>query len=534
MRWSFIFFLIIFTKLSAQDNFPFQVSLKPEKIPGLPGLHSYAFGSHDGKWLIIGGRLDGIHARQPFNAFPAKYNNRFMYVVDPQTKQSWSVSTDALATSLREQLQSTNMNFYQDGDSLYIIGGYAFSNSKGDHITFPRLSVLYVPGIVNGILQQLDIRPYFLQIEDERFAVTGGRLGKMENKFYLVGGQKFDGRYNPMGHPTFVQQYTDQIRSFRIHQEGDRLEVVDYNAVTDAVHLHRRDYNLVPERRPNGDKVYLLSSGVFQVLEDLPFLYPVEISSSKYVPRTDFNQYLSHYHSAYASIYDSVSEQMHTLFFGGMSQYHYEQGVLVRDDQVPFVKTLSRLTRFKDGTYKEYAMDTEMPGYLGAGAEFFMHADWRQSDHEILTIKDWRQDSLLIGYVFGGIVSNVDNAFSTNQTNESSASATVYAVWLRRRIHSGNSEINGHNPYAISLYPNPVGKELKFQFHLEQPVQVHYYLSDSNGHMLLKGYITDTHSGLNTVRLNLDPIKLGWMQLNVVFDQKYFVTQNVVLNKTHR
>jgi len=534
MRWNFFLILIICTKLSAQDNFPFQVSLKPEIIPGLPGLHSYAYGLHEGKWLIIGGRLDGIHARQPFNAFPATYNNKHIYVVDPQTHQMWSVNTDALTTSIREQLQSTNMNFYQDGDSLYIVGGYAYSNSKGDHITFPNMSVLYVPGIVSGIVQQKDIRPYFLQIDDERFAVTGGRLGKLENKFFLVGGQKFTGRYNPMGHSTFIQQYTDQIRIFRIHQEGGRLEVMDYKALTDAVHLHRRDYNLVPERRPNGEKAYLISSGVFQAFDDLPFLYPVEISISNYVPRTDFNQYLSNYHTAFASIYDSLSEQMHTLFFGGMSQYFYEQGTLVRDDQVPFVKTVSRITRFKDGSYKEYTMDTEMPGYLGAGAEFFMHADWSEEEHEILNMNAWKQDSLLIGYVYGGIASNFENPFSTNQTNETSASATIYAVWLRRRIHSGNSEINGRNPYVFSLYPNPSEKELTIQFYLERPVQAHYYLSDSNGKLLLKGYITDTHTGLNTVRLNLDHIKAAWVQLNMVFDQKYFVTQNVVLSKANR
>ena len=56
----------------AQTTFEYDVVLTPVTVSGLPGLHSYAFGQHNGKWLIIGGRKDGIHARQPFNAFPGE------------------------------------------------------------------------------------------------------------------------------------------------------------------------------------------------------------------------------------------------------------------------------------------------------------------------------------------------------------------------------------------------------------------------------------------------------------------------------
>ena len=49
----------------AQNTFPYDVQLTPITIANLPGLHSYAFGQHNGKWLIIGGRKDGVHARQP-------------------------------------------------------------------------------------------------------------------------------------------------------------------------------------------------------------------------------------------------------------------------------------------------------------------------------------------------------------------------------------------------------------------------------------------------------------------------------------
>ena len=43
----------------AQNEFDYTVELNPISINGLPGLHSFAFGQSDGKWVIIGGRLDG-------------------------------------------------------------------------------------------------------------------------------------------------------------------------------------------------------------------------------------------------------------------------------------------------------------------------------------------------------------------------------------------------------------------------------------------------------------------------------------------
>lgn len=43
-----------------EDHIPYRVQIVPKSIQGFPGLHSFAFGVHDGKWLLIGGRLDGI------------------------------------------------------------------------------------------------------------------------------------------------------------------------------------------------------------------------------------------------------------------------------------------------------------------------------------------------------------------------------------------------------------------------------------------------------------------------------------------
>jgi len=38
----------------AQTTFDYDIVLTPVTVSGLPGLHSYAFAQHNGKWLIIG------------------------------------------------------------------------------------------------------------------------------------------------------------------------------------------------------------------------------------------------------------------------------------------------------------------------------------------------------------------------------------------------------------------------------------------------------------------------------------------------
>ena len=121
---SLILFLVL--NVFGQNALNFEIELEPIMVPELPGLHSYAFGQHDGRWLIIGGRKDGLHARQPFNTFPQSQSNSDIYVVDIQTKQFWTSTVNSLPTGISEQLQSTNMNFYQDKDTLYIIGGLCF------------------------------------------------------------------------------------------------------------------------------------------------------------------------------------------------------------------------------------------------------------------------------------------------------------------------------------------------------------------------------------------------------------------------
>lgn len=509
--------------LTAQaTQFPYEIKLVPTSLLDVPGLHSFASGEINGKWVLIGGRKDGIHARQPFNAFPANQNNDLIYVLDKFNNQYWTASIQSLPVGLKEQLQSTNMNDYQDGNFLYVSGGYGFSPTVNDHITFPYLTEIDLNGLVADIIQGEDISPNFKQLTDNRFAVTGGNLGKIDSRFYLIGGHRFDGRYNPMGGPTFTQTYTSAIRSFEISHANGNLEIVSYNEQIDQMHLHRRDYNLLPMKYPNNEFGYLISSGVFQLNVDLPFLYPVEIHANNYLPRTDFNQYLSHYHSAKASFYDAGTQQMHHVFFGGISQYQYQNGVLTSDVNVPFVKTISRLSVTPNGQFEEVMFSTEMPALTGASAHFFLDKEMQSFGNEVIDLSAITMDSVRIGFIVGGIKSSEANPFTNNNPSLTSAQTNMYEVWL---VHSETGQtpiIAKKDLFNVEVYPNPSNGEMDMKFVCPYKGAVELLITNQEGKVVMEKYYDKQKTGVKAFRYNDDPpLMKGHYYFNFIFDDKF-------------
>ena len=141
MNYLLLLFITFALKSNAQIA-PFQIAIEPLNISNLGGLQSYAFGQHNGKWLIIGGRLDGLHRRQPFAAFDVAGHNNQLIVIDPISEQKWTAPLTSLSVGLQEQLSSTNMQFYQVGNYLYLTGGYGYSATANDHTTYSNLTAV--------------------------------------------------------------------------------------------------------------------------------------------------------------------------------------------------------------------------------------------------------------------------------------------------------------------------------------------------------------------------------------------------------
>lgn len=505
-----IIVITLFSNVFAQTA-PFQVLIEPLNISGLGGLQAYAFGQHNGKWLIIGGRLDGLHRRQPFAAFDIAGHNNQLIVVDPIAQQKWTAPLSSLPTSMQEQLSSTNMEFHQQGDYLYLAGGYGYSATSADHITYPYLSAVKVSGVINAIIASTTITSYFRQITDTMFAVTGGSLKKINNTFYLTGGNKFMGRYNPMGPtsgPGYVQIYTNAIRKFKINDDGVTLTVSHLPSHIDATNLHRRDYNVVPQILPTGAEALTAFSGVFQASVDLPFLNSVTIDSTSFYVNPTFSQYYNHYHCAHIPIYSSSSNEMHSLFFGGIAQYYDSVGVLVQDNNVPFVKTIARVTRNSSGVMSEYKLPIEMPSLLGAGSEFIPIKTLPHYNNEVFKFDDFTDDTTLVGYIYGGISSTGANVFFINTGVESVASSQIFKVYIIKNAVVGLHELNKQSvgTFQMQVYPNPNSGDFKVKFNLKEAITTTISILDSKGNLIEKTVLNSTHVGENTFSKFIDKI----------------------------
>ncbi len=524
-----LFLLALFVLNNVQgQNAPFEIKLEPISISNLGGIQSYAFGQSDDKWLIVGGRLDGLHQRQPFAAFDLAGHNNQLIVVDPISLQKWSIPLTQLSPEIQEHLSATNMQFYQENDYLYCLGGYGYSAIFGDHTTFDKLTAIHIPGIINAIINNNSITAHIRQITDTKFQVTGGRLKKIDSTFYLLGGQKFIGRYNPMGPdhgPGFIQEYTDAIRKFNLNDDGVSIVITHVDEYIDNNDLHRRDYNAEQQILINGNEGITMFSGVFQPTVNLPFLNAVTVDDNSYQVENNFQQYYNHYHCPVLPIYSELDNEMHTVFFGGIAQFYDNQGVLVQDDDVPFVSTIARVTRDNLGNMAEYKLPVEMPTLLGAGAEFIPNLDFPHFNNEVFKLDSVDNDYTLIGYIYGGISSSQPNIFFINDGSQSSANNQIFEVFIRKSGTLNNDELNPSSINSLNLviYPNPNDGLLKVSFHLEKFDNATLTIHNAKGKKVEETILNGLNKGKNYFEKEVTRLKRG---------KSYFITIETSDQKT--
>ena len=323
----------------AQVTNPFELSIKPIEIISAPALHSFAVGRYQGNWFVMGGRRDGLHRRQPFRAFDSAHVNRFIWRINPETKQVDSFSILYLLPQLQSQLASTNLLWIQVGDFLFLTGGYGLpsrndlgfakkgksstvsnanrvSNPKAVevpkwdpeiHRTFPyctRVDLIQLNALFDEqnaiklrdkksnekykkkssqtlitVGRNQRFKPWnnaFEVWEDTLFALTGGAMGYKDDVFYLMGGHRFDGLYNPMGPqngPGFKQEYHHGIRIFRFDSKGKsrkKTKIIWGESLIDS-QFRRRDLNVLEDLRWNDPAEGVLEGGFVTVKKDFSF-----------------------------------------------------------------------------------------------------------------------------------------------------------------------------------------------------------------------------------------------------------------------
>jgi hypothetical protein len=466
---------------------PFRVNIEEVSFPGAPALHSFAAAQSNGKWLFIGGRTNGIHSFDPLpiNNFPPSQANHWVWVVDPLVGQAWSVDLyDSSITPplgfIADSLSSNNMQSFQSGDTLYIIGGYGYNRATDLMQTFPTLTAINVPGMIEAVMSgtAANIASHIRQGPlDDRLKVTGGDLEKIGDNYFLVFGQRFDGLYNPadVGND---QQYTEEVRIFTIVDDGTSPPTIaDYTTITvppsepgdpQPNQFHRRDLNVVPAIRSTGRPGISVYGGVFTEAFT-PYLNPIYIDSvdGTHTATIDraFNQYMSQYDTARMVIFDSVEGSIFTIFFGGISfgvfapsddanaaqrsEPRVPYADLIRvapksdpsgfklDSNIPFIDQITALTRTADGTSQQCVLarghqhnltPIQLPERLGTNARIILNPAAPTFENDVIKLRDLRGPTL-VGYLYGGMRTNDENPTSTGQ---SFASNRVFKVFVTR------------------------------------------------------------------------------------------------------
>src|SRR5579864_9450507 len=114
-------------------DLPFTVEASEDaasQFPGAPRLQSFSFGQWEGRWVFIGGRIAGYHSVGGGSAdFLRADANPDIWVVDTtvQPAKTFHLPVDRLPSAfapIKDQWASTGQLYFQDGDQLYISGGY--------------------------------------------------------------------------------------------------------------------------------------------------------------------------------------------------------------------------------------------------------------------------------------------------------------------------------------------------------------------------------------------------------------------------
>ncbi|NBP82002.1 fibronectin type III domain-containing protein, partial [bacterium] len=200
------------------------VSEVDTEAASLPTLQSFAKATYDGEWVMLAGRTNGLHnfTADGIKNFPPKYQNSDVWVVDPATQQVWSRSlTDAssgLSQTQIDSLSATNTLWQQDGDTLFVAGGYVYDSTTNNFTTYNALTALDLPSVVrwvkgedatlgaNAILQVAGDEATDGSYEGGFFQATGGGLHQLEDRFFLVFGQNFEGPYIPGRNGVYTSQ----------------------------------------------------------------------------------------------------------------------------------------------------------------------------------------------------------------------------------------------------------------------------------------------------------------------------------------
>lgn len=511
MRSTKFTFLAFFTFLILNNSFaqfgtmpPFTVQLEPVITTPLPAIHSFAFAQSGGKWLIIGGRTNGLHGLNSSDGFPPEFKNNVVTVIDTATWAFYTADLNQLPKAIADPMRSTNMQYIQEGNYLYMVGGYGYDSVANMFVSFPKLTAVHVDNMINAVINALPIASTIRQVTDTNFSICGGDLGKIGSSYYLMFGHNFGGRYTDPPTPLFTQTYSDRIKKFNLTDDGTTITLSGFTYQVDTANFHRRDLNVGPIVKPDGSLAIGAYGGVFRKDSNLPFREPITISAGGTTVNTSYKQVMQQYTCALMPIYDSATQKMYTTFFGGISLYDFNDttSIIKRDSLVPFVNDITTMTVNASGMVEETILPEKFQGLLGSNAKFISTQNISTYSNEVIRIRDLPNTKILAGYIYGGI-----RATQGNFGSSSSANDTVYRVFITPNNNTNIEELN--SVQNIQLFPNPSYQSTSLLFTLKNVEQINVSLFDVTGKKVLDIVNEEMQKGNQKVTINTSKLNAG-------------------------
>ena len=440
----------------SQRDVPFHVKIELTDLTLPNGIQSFASARHKGKWLFITGRTNGMHT---FNAdpnnFPAQEQNRMIYVVDPIRKIVKTRSLDdphsGLTLAQIDSLSVTAAQFYTRDKTLYITGGYGINTASGQFETKDLLTAIDIPGLMSWVERRSEHKHashYIRQLANPIFQVAGGYMTQIDdNPTLLVFGQNFEGTY---AFPPHTQVYTEQVRRFRIIDDGKKLRVKIESSEPSQPdpNFRRRDLNVINVIKSKKGKLVkglVALSGVFTLPPDNgAWTVPVEITAKGKTFMADpsltstFKQGMNNYVSGSLELFSKKTKDMYIVLLGGMTFGFFQNGQFMTDLDLPFTNEVTTIKINSHGHYKQFLMKGQYPKIrstmtnpgntllFGSGAEFMPAEEVDMYDNDVVKLDSVKKRKV-VGYIVGGIQSTVPNTSSITGA-DSAASPYIFKV----------------------------------------------------------------------------------------------------------
>lgn len=433
----------------SSNGVPFSIEIQQASFSLPSGLQSFVVGTNGGKWLLLAGRINGLHGFDAANNnFPADTQNTTVFVVDPNAQtvatRSLTNQESGLTQAQIDVLSVTGPQSFQSGNTLYMTGGYGVDTATSNFTTKAALSAIDVPGLIHWVSNPTNgetAAQYIRQIFDPMFQVTGGVMVEAApQRALLVLGQNFSGTN------VFVSgTYSDQVRRFRIVDQGTNLSAVAHRTRSQVAppNLRRANMNVVPIIA-NGRPRFVSFSGAFTENFGI-WTIPVEIRPNGFSDMrrpargTFFKQGMNNWACPTLALYSAKEGNSYTVLMGGISFGFFQSGTFQTDPELPFINQVTTIKRDRRGQFSQYLMHGEYPVILSTGSNpgnpllFGADATLIPADglprysNGVLKYDKLGNSPVIVGYIVGGIQSTLPN---TNTGSDSAASPYIFTVTL--------------------------------------------------------------------------------------------------------